>query len=105
MRHKGEQQKDDADQRQRVAVALEVDAAGTNGESDDERGDPSCGPHRLGRCLAVVEVGDENVAHPVEERGERQEDWVSLRCQPSQAQVCDEHQAKYEHQERDDACR
>ena len=101
---RGERQKEQCHtgQRDQVPVALEVDGPreqcqrGYKGDHANRR------PGGLGRGLRLVQFGDEDVARPVQQRRQRQQDGVRLGCQPAQAEVGQEHQREDERQEGDD---
>ena len=78
----GEQQQDDADGQQQVAVAVEVARAADDGQGEHVGGHPAGRPGRLQRGVvggrAQVDPQDHHVAEAVEQEGDGQDDRVGV---------------------------
>ena len=96
-----------ADQRERVAVALEDAGPAHEQQDGHEGGDADRGPQRLesGQLRVAVRLGQaghHHVAEPVEEGGHRQQDRIGVGGQPAHDEVGEEHEAQHDQQERPD---
>ena len=104
-RQQRQQQQPDAEQGERVAVALEVAGPAHDDERADEGGDAERRPERLEPGQVLVEAGDEHVADAVEEPGHREEHAVGVGRQLAGGDVGGGEQADDHPEERDDVRR
>ena len=101
----GGHQQDAGQEQQQVAVALQVAGVADHQQREHVEGHAEGGPGAC-PCLAVargrVPPGDDHVADAVEQGGERQDDGVGVRRQPTVRQVGDQRQPEHHAEERPD---
>ncbi len=104
-RDKGDHEQPDADEQERVAVALEVSGPPDDEQGRDEADDAECGPGQLiaresvGSCFGLVDTDDEHVPDAVEQHRQWEQDAVCVRGQFANRDVCAHEQAEQQSEE------
>ena len=94
-----QQQRGDAEEQERVPVALERADVAHDHEREHERGDADRGPHRLHAREVAVEARDGDEADAVEEERDRQQRRVGARREAAHREVRDDVEAEHREQE------
>ncbi len=101
----GQDQQHQADEQERVAIALEHPGATHDDQRGDERQHAHGGPRGLQAGQALVEAGDHDVAQAVQEGDQRQQDGIGVGGVAAHGEVGGEEQREQHDEERPDVDR